>query len=80
MLNPSRIKKGVIPDETPYINLKSSLIYIQNPITLDEILESVSKGMAVKEIAKNLHIPKNAVIDALTFVHQLMERTAILGY
>jgi uncharacterized protein (DUF433 family) len=76
----SRAKGGRISGGACYIDLKSALVYIQNPVTLDAILEYVSKGMAVKEIARKLHIPKNVVIDALTFAHQIMERTAILGY
>ncbi len=68
-----------------YINFKSNVHLDRRPtikgtrITVDDVLESVSEGMSVEQVAQQYKIPKQAVMETLKFAYGILKKVSIIA-
>ena len=47
-------------------------------VTVEDIVESLAAGWSVDEVAEQFNIPRDAVLEALRYVAELLRRTNVI--
>ncbi len=48
-------------------------------VSVDDILEALSKEWSIEEIAENYEIPKEAVLEAIKYATEILKRVEVIS-